>query len=120
MSKQVKLGARGEELAAGFLSKSGYEILERNWRYKRAEIDIICRKDDILVFVEVKTRSDDYFGRPEDFVTSHKEDMLSTAAPIYMESIGHEWALRFDVIGVLIKNEVVDIQHFTDVFFPEI
>ncbi|MEL6923606.1 MAG: YraN family protein [Bacteroidota bacterium] len=119
MSKHIELGKRGERLAAHHLQRKKYQILERNWRFSRAEIDLIVRDGPVLVFVEVKTRSDDYMGKPQDFVSHHKQELLADAATVYMEQIGHEWEIRFDVVAILIrKGQPVEIEHFEDAFFP--
>ena len=68
MSDKIKKGKEGEDMAARFLIEKGFEIVERNYRYKRSEIDLIVKKDKWLVFVEVKLRSSDLYGYPEDFV----------------------------------------------------
>ena len=73
MALHNELGKLGETLAANFLQANGYTIVERNWRVNRIEIDLIARLDDTLIFVEVKTRSSDYFGSPEVFVTKRKK-----------------------------------------------
>ena len=95
----------GEEIAAEYLRLHGFEILETNWRFRRLEVDIIAREGKTLIFVEVKTRSYDYFGKPEEFVTPAKERRLAAAAAAYMEQSGHEWAMRFDVVAVLKKRD---------------
>ncbi|MEE9440182.1 MAG: YraN family protein [Saprospiraceae bacterium] len=119
MAKHLELGKKGEEIAIEFLVKKGYKILEKNWRYRRSEVDIICMNDDILVFVEVKSRSDNYFGNPESFVTAKKETLLIDAASYYMEKIDHQWEIRFDIIAVLFHNQAYQtIEHFKDAFFP--
>lgn len=121
MAKHLETGQKGEDIAVRFLKNKGWEILEVNWRYSRAEVDIIAKDLDILVFVEVKTRTDDYFGKPDAFVTPKKEKLLADAASVYMEKIGHEWEIRFDVISILIKGEKdYEIRHFKDAFFPGI
>ena len=120
MAKHNEIGQLGEELAVKFLKAKGYEIKELNWRHRKAEIDIICKFDDTLIFVEVKTRSTDFFGQPEEFVTSHKEDLMSDAAAVYCESVEHEWAIRFDIISIVLKKTAPVIQHFEDAFFPSI
>ncbi|MEN8187811.1 MAG: YraN family protein, partial [Bacteroidota bacterium] len=68
MAQHNELGKKGEDLAVEFLIKNGFEILDRNWRFKKAEIDIIAQKDDLLVMAEVKTRSTDFFGDPQEFI----------------------------------------------------
>ena len=118
MSDHNELGIRGEEIAIELLKKKGYKILERNWRYKKAEIDIICKKDDILIFVEVKTRSTMKYGMPEDFVSKSKRKLMFGAANAYMEKINHFWEIRFDVISILMnKLYPPKIVHFEDAFF---
>lgn len=119
MSIQQIHGHWGEELAAAFLQQAGLEILERNWRYKRAEIDLIAREKGILVFVEVKTRAYTAFGRPEEMLNSRKRRLLIDAAMAYMRSIGYEWEIRFDIVAVLGEpGSDPEVTHFRDAFFP--
>lgn len=118
MAKHLKIGQQGETLAVQLLLQKGYTILETNWRFSRAEVDIIAKDGDILVFIEVKTRSYDYFGKPEAFVTERKRTLLLDAAAMYMEKINHVWEVRFDIISVLIeKGKEPLLQHFEDAFF---
>lgn len=119
MAKHHQIGKAGEQLAARFLTEKGYTILERNWRFSKAEVDLIAKDGDSLVFVEVKTRSTDYFGKPEEFVSPQKERLLAEAASVYMEQIGHQWAIRFDLISVIYRHEQdFTIEHLEDAFFP--
>jgi putative endonuclease len=119
MAEHNDTGRWGEELAFFHLREKGLEILEQNWRFSRAEVDIIARDAaGILIFVEVKTRTSDYFGRPEDFVSQRKEDFLARAASSYMEKIGHHGEVRFDIVSILKTPEGTEIQHFEDAFFP--
>ncbi len=117
MSKNIETGNRGESMAKDFLLKKGYQILETNWRFSRAEIDIIAMNGQILVFIEVKTRSTDFFGEPELAVDEHKRRLMSDAASAYMEQINHEWEIRFDIISIVLKNTDPEIVHFEDAFF---
>ena len=113
------LGDRGEMMAVDFVRDKGYQILETNWRYRRSEVDIIARDGEVLVFVEVKTRSDNYFGNPETFVTAHKIKMLYDAASAYAMEVDHPWEVRFDIISVMIpKDAPPTIEHFVDAFYP--
>ncbi len=114
MSIQKENGQRGENLAIEYLINNGYEIIERNWRFKRSEIDIIAKVDKILIFVEVKSRNDNRYGFPEEFVTENKILKMQEAAEAYIEQ--HNWhgELRFDIIAVENKNE---IKHFEDAFY---
>lgn len=120
MAEHNELGTLGEELACRFLEEKGYQLLEKNWRFSRAEVDIIAKDGDILVFIEVKTRSSEYFGKPEEFVSAQKETLISDAAAVYMEKIGHEWEIRFDIIAVLHNQTTTKISHFEDAFFPSL
>ncbi len=119
MAKHLETGKHGEEIAVEHLRQQGFEILETNWRHRRLEVDIIAREGSLLVFVEVKTRSYDYFGKPEEFVSPAKERRLAAAAAAYMEQTGHEWAIRFDVAAVLKNRDgSFSIELIRDAFFP--
>ncbi|MEP7269076.1 MAG: YraN family protein [Saprospiraceae bacterium] len=119
MSRNKEIGDYGEKLAVQHLMNSGYEILEKNWRYSRAEIDVICKKSEHLVFVEVKTRSSNRYGEPSDFVSARKEQFMIDAASAYMYEKKYEWKFRFDIISVLLhKDGSFKLQHFEDAFFP--
>lgn len=119
MAKHLDTGKLGEDAAKRFLEQKGFRILETNWRYKRLEVDIIAYDGAELVFVEVKTRSSKYFGTPEVFVDKRKEKLLAQAAAAYMEVIGHEWTIRFDVVSVLVgRNGRLYVRHLRDAFFP--
>ncbi len=114
----TEIGNMGEDLATGMLASKNYELLERNWRFKKAEIDIICRHDNILIFVEVKTRSYDYYGSPEAFINKRKQRLIQDAASQYMHSIGYEWEIRFDIVSIILsKFGNHRIHHYEDAFF---
>lgn len=118
MAKQQEIGNRGEKLAAEYLQHKGYDILTLNWRYKRAEVDIIARDGEVVVFVEVKTRSYNLFGPPDLAVNYKKESLLTSAAHVWIEEHQHEGEIRFDVISILIeKNNIPKINHLEDAFF---
>lgn len=100
------LGLRGEEAAAQYLVNRGYDILERNWTCFAGEADIIARDGDILVFAEVKTRSDERMGFPSEAVTKEKRQRYEKIACAYVAD--HEFAemmIRFDVLGMLVVDE---------------
>ncbi len=119
MISNSKIGQRGEEIAVKYLLRCHFEILETNWRYKRAEIDIIARKDNMLIFVEVKTRQYTYYGEPSEFVTEKKETLVMDAAQRYMEAIDYNWEVRFDIISVILtkSGDCKKLDHFEDAFF---
>ena len=119
MTVQQEYGRWAEDLARDFLLKQGFEILALNWRYKRAEIDIIGKEKEVLVFIEVKMRSYSGFGLPEEMVSKRKQRLLIDAAMAYMRTIGHEWEIRFDIIAVMgSPDKGAEIKHFRDAFFP--
>jgi putative endonuclease len=110
-------GEFGEKLAAQYLEKNGYRILEQNYRFERAEIDLIAEDGDELVFVEVKARSSKSFGEPEDAVTEQKENQIRSAAEGYLfENNIEDRTCRFDIIAVEFKNGIADIRHIKDAF----
>jgi putative endonuclease len=113
MSKNLISGKRGEDMAVDYLACKGYEIIERNYRYKRSEIDIITKTGKTLVFVEVKFRSGNFYGNPEQAVDWKKEEQILNAADNYIFENNWNGPVRFDVISVL-KNNL--IEHFEDVF----
>jgi putative endonuclease len=120
MAKHNEIGLRGEQIATDYLEQKNYKILDRNWRYGRAEIDIVAMDGATLVFAEVKTRSNDLFERPESAVDDKKRRLLARAAVAYMRKIGHEWAIRFDILAVILRGDTFFIDHFEDAFFPRL
>jgi len=118
MAEHNQLGKWGEEQACLFLESKGYRILERNWYYQKAEIDIICEMKNEIIFVEVKTLMDDVSGMPEDQVTVKKERMTTEAADQYMENKNFSQDARFDIISIL-KNKN-QLRHIKDAFRPTI
>jgi putative endonuclease len=113
MSEKIKTGSKGENLAAEFLKGKGFKIVARNYRFKHAEIDLIIQRDDWLIFVEVKTRSSNSFGEPEEFVTEFKARKIFEAAEAYIFKTDWQGHVRFDVVSVMLgqNSEVV---HFED------
>jgi putative endonuclease len=121
MAKQQSIGKLGEDIACDFLIKKGYELLERNWRFSKAEIDIIAKDGAVLVFVEVKAKSYTYFGAPEDSISAYKENLIIDAASQYMQKINHDWEIRFDIISIVFdKEKNHSVTHYKDAFFPSI
>lgn len=98
----MNIGAEGEAVAANYLEQNGYRILTRNFRTRSGEIDIIAENNKTIIFVEVKTRSSTFFGRPAEWVTYSKQRKLLKAAAYYLHSCGRDDAsARFDVLEVL-------------------
>ena len=119
MAEHLKLGQRGESLAADFLKNKGYRILERNWRHEKDEIDIVAMDGDMLVIVEVKTRSSDFFGDPADAVNYRKEQFLIRATEAYLDEKDLDLDSRFDIISIILKGNDASITHIEDAFYPE-
>ena len=117
MAEHNELGKLGEELAVKFLRKNGYEILETNWTFQKAEIDIIAQKETILAVVEVKTRSSLEFGLPQDFVKPKKIQLLVKAINEYVVSKDLDIEVRFDIIAVHKENKSFAIEHLKDAFY---
>ncbi len=118
MAKHIEKGKKSEEIAAEYLKDHGYEILFTNFRYKKKEIDIISKKDPLLVIVEVKTRSFWSDERPGDIVKSGKQRYLIEATEAYMMKKDIDMEVRFDVIFVVYKHEEILIEHIVDAFSP--
>ncbi len=118
MAAHNELGVKGEITALEFLQKKGYTILEINWHFNHAEVDIIAKQNNTIVFVEVKTRSTDHFGYPESSVDIAKQKNLALAAEEYLDRNNIEMDVRFDIISIVMKNGKPDIYHLEDAFFP--
>ncbi|EMY3559018.1 YraN family protein [Flavobacterium psychrophilum] len=117
MAEHNDLGKFGEDLSVEFLQKKGYSILETNWTFQKAEIDIIAQKENILVIVEVKTRSSIDFGSPQDFVKPAKIQLLVKAVNEYVISNDLDLEVRFDIIAVYKERKEFKIEHFEDAFY---
>ena len=119
MAQHNDFGRKGELMAKQHLEQAGYEILDENWCHGKAEIDLIAYKDKVIIFTEVKTRSGNYFGEPEDFVDNRKQRLLAGAANEYVYLMNHQGEVRFDIIAILFKNEEnYKINHIKDAFWP--
>jgi|TARA_B110000967_G_scaffold207902_1_gene258462 putative endonuclease len=116
MAAHNELGKKGENLAIDFLIKNDYKILEKNYRYLKAEVDIIAQKNNLLVVVEVKTRSSDYFGDPQDFITPKKIKLLLSAIDYYVVQRDLNVEVRFDIIAILLQKNETKIEHLEDAF----
>lgn len=117
MADHNELGKTAEDLAVTYLQKNGYTILVRNFRFQKAEIDIIAEKDNLIIIVEVKARSTDVFMLPQEAVTKTKIKLLVSAANHFMEEFNKDQEVRFDIISVLPDAEKnLIIEHITDAF----
>ena len=116
MAKHYDLGVKGEQTAIDYLIDKSYDIAEKNYRFQKAEIDIIAQKENTLVCVEVKTRSTDYFGNPQDFIDAKKIKLLVKAMDHYVVSKDLDVEVRFDVIAIIRQNNQMKIEHIEDAF----
>lgn len=117
MSDKIEKGKAGEDLAARFLLEKGYQILARNYRFKRSEIDIIAKKDNCLVFVEVKWRSTDAFGYPEEFVNEKKAAKILEGADQYIYEANWNGNIRFDIVAIRQINGQTEVVQIEDAFY---
>ena len=117
MAEHNELGKFGEELAVDFLQKNGYAILETNYTFQKAEIDIIAQKENIVAVVEVKTRSSIEFGLPQDFVKPKKIQLLVKAVNEYIVSNDLDVEVRFDIIAIYKEDKTYKIEHLEDAFY---
>jgi putative endonuclease len=116
--KTKQIGQRGEDLALAFLQEKGYQLLERNYRYGRAEIDLVMQQENLLVFIEVKYRKNADFGYPEEFVGKKQRQMLLKAGDNFIYQQDWQHNIRYDIIAILPKeaNEF-EITHFEDAIY---
>ena len=117
----LELGEAGEREAIRYLKKRGYKILATNWQAKHDELDIVARKDDLLVVIEVKTRRGTQYGRPASAVTKEKRKRLSRAARQYLKRLKTKpSAIRFDIVEVVWpEGEAPEITHLENAFTSE-
>jgi len=119
MAESHNLGRKGEDLAVDYLKKAGYKILHRNWKAGKLEIDIIAENKDFIVFIEVKTRSDDYQEHPLSAINREKQRSLIFAANNFIQWNNIDNESRFDVITVIIKRDNTNqVEHIEDAFYP--
>lgn len=114
----IELGKLGERLAEAYLKRHDIEVLETNYRWKREEIDLIAKDTNILVFVEVKTRTSDAYAPPEKSVSRSKQRHLIRAANAYIQEKKIDLEARFDVISVIYNTYETRIDHIRDAFYP--
>jgi len=108
------LGNWGEKLAEDYLTRNKHIVLERNWRFRRSEVDLITMDGQTLVFVEVKVRKNASFGNPEDFVNTSKANRIKSAAVEYQIIKNYNGFIRFDIISILGSVENFELLHLPD------
>ena len=120
MADHNKLGKKGEEIALKYLKSNQYTIKETNWRFRKKEVDIIAEKDNLLVVVEVKTRTSEYFENPKEAVTRKKQKFIIQAADAYVQENEIDMETQFDIVAVTIINGQTNIEHIQDAFQPSL
>jgi putative endonuclease len=118
MADHNDTGTRGEQLALAELERKSYTVLATNWVSGRNEIDIVAQQGDIIVFVEVKTRSTGLFGEPFFAVTRDKQRRTIAAANAYMEKHGVMLEARFDIISIVIQGDRHRVDHLEEAYYP--
>ncbi len=117
MSANPELGNEAESMAAAYLERCGFTILEKNYRTKFGEIDLIARDKNTLVFIEVKARSSNSFGSPKDAVTQQKQKKISMAALAYLRvKRAVNTSIRFDVVAVCTRKQQARIEIIKNAF----
>lgn len=114
MDKRKETGQFGEDLAAKYLKKKGYELVERNWRTRAGEIDIIAKKNAVIYFVEVRTKSTEEFGSPLESITPRKQAQIKKMALLWLQAHGGEQECEFMIASVY-KN-TCELSFITDMF----
>ena len=117
MAQHNLLGKKGEQLAVDFLVDKGYEILERNYRFEKDEVDIIAKQYDTLAIIEVKTRSTIDFGNPQDFVKPGQIKRLVKAVDEYITLNKLDVEVRFDIISIVKEGNNYKITHLENAFY---
>jgi putative endonuclease len=117
MARHNELGKKGEQLAVDYLIKKGYTIVQRNYRFQKAEVDIIAQIKDTLAIVEVKTRSTIDFGNPQDFVKPKQIQRLVKAVDEYVNLNKLNVEVRFDIIAIIRQGNSYNIEHLENAFY---
>ena len=116
MNKNKEIGIKGESIAAEYLIKKGYTLLEKNFRFRRSEIDLIAKTGNTIVFIEVKTRHSTNYGYPEEAIDNNKIDHILECADHYIYQNQWKGDIRFDIISILLQPEL-SIDHIEDAFY---
>jgi len=123
LTQKQTLGKKGEKLALQFLIEKGFEKLETNFRAGKGEIDIIVKNQNVIHFIEVKTRKNDDFGNPEEFVSEAQVNKISQTAELFLEKHEEQTKqefkgfIQFDIISILFENDnLKEILHLEDAF----
>lgn len=116
MAEHNELGSKGEDKAVAYLKSNGYEIVERNWRFKGYEIDIIAEDKEQIIFTEVKTRATNEWGNPEDAVGRQRMRRIINSASHYLKINRIDKPVRFDIISIIWNEGKSELFHIEDAF----
>jgi putative endonuclease len=119
MTDKQEFGRRGEELALAFYKENQYTILEKNWQQNHLEVDIIAKNDEYIVFCEVKTRSGNAFGEPQQSVTPQKQRNIIRAANYYVLKHQISLEVRFDIISIIFDSDQHKLKCIPFAFTPK-
>jgi putative endonuclease len=121
MAEHIKLGQKGEDIAFDYLIKKGYKVIVRNWRYNNSELDIVAIDENVLVVVEVKTRSSVIYEEPGELVSAQKIRLLVNATEAFIQERDIDLETRFDVIAIKWYGEnKFEINHCVGAFGPPV
>ncbi len=118
MAKHNILGHEGEDIAAEYLKQQGYTIQDRDWHCGHKDLDLVVTKDNVIVFVEVKTRTGTDWGDPQDFVNDRKIRSIVQSADAYLRLNQINMEVRFDIISVVFDDGDFKVEHIEEAFFP--
>ena len=117
MANHNELGKKGEQLAVDFLLKNEYEVIARNYMYQKAEVDIIAKKGDVLVIVEVKTRTSAGFGDPQQFLKPKQMQRIIKAVDYFVNENEMDVEVRFDIIAIVLNKKGMNLEHLENAFY---
>jgi putative endonuclease len=117
MATHNDLGKKGEDIAIEYLLKKGHHIIARNYRHEKAEVDIISSHQATIIFTEVKARSTDRYGYPEEAVNAKKKEKLREAMDHYLTENDIKEESRFDIISIVINKSGTEVHHIEDAFY---
>lgn len=118
MAHHNELGCMGEEWATNYLLKKGYNVLHRNWRCGKKELDIVTEFQGVLIVIEVKTRQNEMYGSAEDAITSQKIRRIVASTDAYLRRYQIDLPVQFDVITIIGKAAPFKLEHIEEAFFP--
>jgi len=118
MAQHNELGKKGEEMALHYLTKKGFKLIAKNYRFKHQEVDLILEKDLLLVAVEVKTRQSTYLSDPHLMVSRAKQRAIIRVINAFIVEHQIEAEIRFDIVAIVINKSGVNIRHIPDAFYP--